>query len=126
MSAASFPQPASPRLEVAPHLAIQRLGEELGLSSKDLAAALDVDRRTLERWLSSETYPRRATRRRLAVLLHLDERLHETFTGLEGAREWLHGPNRYLGGMRPIEAVRAGRFDRVEAALEGIDSGIFV
>ena len=34
--------------------------------------------------------------------------------------------NRYLGGMTPADAVRAGRIDRVEAALEAFDSGVFL
>ena len=116
----------APCLGLAPHDAVNRLQEELGLSARDLATALDVDRRTLERWLSGDTYPRREARRRLAMLLKLDERLGDTFTGRDAVRSWLNGPNRYLGGMRPIEALRAGRFDRVDAALEVIDSGIFV
>ncbi len=34
--------------------------------------------------------------------------------------------NRYLGGLTPAEAVRVGRTDRAEAALEALDSGVFV
>jgi transcriptional regulator with XRE-family HTH domain len=114
------------RLEVAPHRAIRQLEDELGLSGKDLAGALNVERRTLDRWLTGETYPRREARRQLAVLLALSARLRDTFTDLEATRSWLNDPNRYLGGMRPVEALRTGRFDRVSAALEVIDSGIFV
>jgi hypothetical protein len=62
----------------------------------------------------------------LAGLLALDVRLRETFDSAEESREWLNAENRYLGGLTPAEAVRAGRVDRVEAALEAIDSGIFV
>ena len=59
-------------------------------------------------------------RRRLA----LAERLREAFG--ENAYEWLHADSRYLGGSKPIEALRAGRVDRVEAALEALDSGFFL
>jgi len=31
-----------------------------------------------------------------------------------------------LGGLTPLQAIRAGRPDRVEAALEAIDAGIFL
>ena len=48
------------------------------------------------------------------------------FTTPEAARAWLHGSSRYLGGLTPAEAIRVGRFDRVEAALEALDSGVFV
>ena len=41
----------------------------------------------------------------------------------EAARAWLHRPSPFLGHTEPIELVRAGRFDRVEAALEALTSG---
>jgi hypothetical protein len=59
-------------------------------------------------------------------LLGLDARLRETFDSAEAIRGWLNAENRYLGGLTPAEAVRAGRVDRVEAALEALDSGVFI
>jgi hypothetical protein len=41
-------------------------------------------------------------------------------------REWLHAPNHSLGGFSPVAALRLGRVDRVEAALDALDGGIFV
>ena len=117
---------SAPRLEVTARAATKRVETELGLSARDLASALDVDRRTLERWIASDTYPRRETRRRVAILLRLLDRLGDTFTDSEMVREWLNGPSRYLGGMRPIDALRAGRIDRVDAALGALDAGIFL
>jgi Antitoxin Xre/MbcA/ParS C-terminal toxin-binding domain len=43
-----------------------------------------------------------------------------------GGTRWLRSESRYVGGQRPIDALRVGEFDRVEAALEALDSGIFV
>jgi hypothetical protein len=99
---------------------------DLGLSAKDLTGALSVDRKTLERWVKGETYPQREARKRLIALLTLRDRLAESFEDLAGAREWLNAPARYLGGITPAEALRTGRMDRVEAALEVLESGIFV
>ena len=56
----------------------------------------------------------------------LDRWLREAFDSPEAIRDWLNAENRYLGGLTPTEAVQVGRFDRVEAALEALDSGIFV
>jgi len=42
---------------------------------------------------------------------------------MTAARTWHHRPSPLLGQTEPIELVRAGRFDRVEAALEAINSG---
>ena len=59
----------------------------------------------------------------LEALAALDERLNETVVSWEAARAWLAEPSRYLGDMAPIEAIRAGRADRVMAFIEAIDSG---
>jgi hypothetical protein len=48
----------------------------------------------------------------------------ETFESSDVARTWLHSESRYLGGLTPAGAIRVGRLDRAEAALEALDSGI--
>ena len=85
-----------------------RLEADLGLPSKDLADALSVDRKTLDRWVTGETYPQREARRRLVELLALSQRLCEAFEGPDGVQEWLHASSRYLGGLTPAEALRSG------------------
>lgn len=114
------------QLEMTPRQALDRLESDLGLSAEDLTGALSIDRRTLKRWISGETYPQREARRRLVDLLALRQRLCDAFAGPDGAREWLHASSRYLGGITPAEALRSGRLDRVEAAFEVLESGIFV
>jgi transcriptional regulator with XRE-family HTH domain len=102
------------------------LEEDMGLSKKALADALGATPRTLERWRSGETYPQRDTRRRIAALVGSDRHLGETLEDREAVRRWLGTPNWYLGGLTPVEAVGIGRVDRGEAALEALDSGVFV
>lgn len=113
-------------LEVTPAQAVEQLERDFDLSRSELAGALGASPRTVERWRTGETHPQRGTRRRLAALIALDRRLRETFEDAEAGRAWLHASSRYLGGMTPADAVRVGRVDRVEAALEALDSGIFV
>jgi len=103
--------------------AIRRLEADLGLDAYALAQALRVDRRTLLRWASGETYPRQDGRDRFHALTMLHARLGETWKTASAARRWLHHPSPYLGHAEPADMIRAGRFDRVEAALEAIDSG---
>ena len=114
------------RLEITPREALERLASELGLSSKDVATALGIEQRTVDRWKTGETYPQREARGRLAALVALSESLRQAFADREGIREWLDSPSRYLGGMRPAEAIKIGRADRAEAALEALKSGIFI
>jgi transcriptional regulator with XRE-family HTH domain len=113
-------------LQLTPGQAVVRLSRDLGFSTATLAQATGTSPRTVERWRSGETLPQRGARRQLAILLALDMRLRETFDSAEAIRAWLNAENRYLGGLTPTEAVRAGRIDRVEAALEALDSGVFI
>jgi transcriptional regulator with XRE-family HTH domain len=102
---------------------IDLLGTDLGLTGRDLASALHVERRTLDRWARGEAMPPHLARDNLQRLVDLHQRLFETFTDASAvARRVQHG-NRYLGGISPADAIRAGRIDRVEAAIEALDSG---
>ncbi len=115
------------RLEVTASQAVERLMNVGGLfSARELAEALNASPRTIERWRAEGMNPQRKNQRRIAELLVLNRHLSETFKDREAARAWLESPSRYLGGLRPIEAVRVGRFERVEAALEALDSGVFL
>ncbi len=113
-------------LEMTPHQALDALQEGMGLSEEELAEALGTSRRTLQRWRVGTAYPQQLARQRLAGLLHLQQRVRETFEGKDAVHQWFHGQSRYLGGITPAEAVRVGRLDRAEAALEALDSGIFL
>jgi len=113
-------------LQLTPDQAVVRLSRDLGFSTATLAQATGTSPRTVERWRTGETLPQRDARRRLATLLALEARLRETFDSPAAIRAWLNAENRYLGGLTPAEAVRAGRIDRAEAALEALDSGIFI
>lgn len=112
------------RLDTTPEQAIARLESGLGLTGPEIALALGVSTRSLHRWSSGHAHPQHESRAHLARLLALAEHLEEAFG--ENAGEWLEADSRYLGGMKPVEALRAGRMDRVEAALEALDSGFVV
>jgi DNA-binding transcriptional regulator YiaG len=112
--------------EMTPRRAIETLEGGLGLGGGELAGALGASVRTVERWRTGQTYPQHESRERLADLVAVEHRLGETFANPEAGRAWLHSSNPYLGGLTPLEALLAGRSDRVEAALEALDSGVFV
>jgi len=53
-------------------------------------------------------------------------RFQTTFLTPEAIGTWTHSDNAYLGGLKPIDALQVGRIDAVDAALEAMDSGIFL
>jgi len=108
---------------MTPPDALDTLEKSLGISEDELAQALNSNRRTLQRWRAGTAYPQRQARQRLAQLLSLHERVRGAVKGRGAVRKWLHSESRYLGGMTPAEAMRAGRLDRVEAALEEFEAG---
>ena len=110
-------------VDISRGTAARRLEEDLGLDGRGLAQALGVDRRTLGRRATGSTYPRTDARKRLQKLVELHTALLLMWATPEAARAWLHRPSPFLGHTEPIELVRAGRFDRVEAALEALTSG---
>ena len=105
---------------------IDHLTASLGVDDTQVASILGVQSRTVERWRAEEAFPQHESRQRLESLVALVERLHESFKTPDGAIRWLHGESGYFGGLAPLDALLRGRIDLVDAALEAIDSGVFV
>ena len=115
------------RLDRMPAQAVERIETVLGLMPRELAFVMDTDLRTVDRWRTNDTHPQRGARGRLAELVILSDSLAEVFgDDLEAVRDWLNAPSRYLGGLRPIEAIRARRVDLAATALEALRSGVFI
>src|SRR5437870_4637716 len=102
------------------------LEHDLGLSPETIARALDVNRRTVERWRANQNVPQGATRERLAELLELRNSLLRLFGDPVAAQEWIQSASLYLGGFTPLEALRAGRLDRVRSDLDGLAAGVYL
>jgi transcriptional regulator with XRE-family HTH domain len=111
---------------MTPREALDALEKSLGIREEELAQALNSNRRTLRRWRAGVAHPQLLARQRLAELLRLQERVRRTFGGRGAVRRWFHSESRYLGGITPAEAIRVGQTDKVEAALEALDSGVFL
>jgi len=60
----------------------------------------------------------------------INEALHRelagTFTSTVAADRWLRTPNPILNGDQPIECLTRGEYDRVHAALEAFNGGVYV
>jgi hypothetical protein len=112
-------------LDYPPSQIVEGLERQLGMSRQELALALDTHPRTVERWRSGDR-PQHRVREKLSALESLTRRLSATFTSLDTIRAWLREDNRYLGGIAPVQALQMGRVDRVAAALDALDAGVFV
>src|SRR4051794_26472055 len=105
---------------------VEALAQDLAVSLDTIARALDVDRRTVERWRSNQSAPQGKTRQRLGELLALRDQLLQMFPSREVAQDWLRTSSLYLGGFTPQEALQAGRLDRVRADLDGLAAGVYL
>ena len=116
--------PASILHESTPVQVIAEIQATLGVTLDELAQGLSVDPRTMSRWAKGSVVPQQESRRRLDVVLDLARNVAAFFATLDDGRGWLRDPNRYLGGISPLEAIRAGRVDRARAALGVMQWGI--
>jgi uncharacterized protein (DUF2384 family) len=124
MPARSTPGHTSTQIALKDAVRLFELG--FGLSSTELASILGIDSRMLERWASCNTVPPNTppeTRKILLALLGILGRLVELFETTADMRAWMHRPLPFLGQMAPIDAVKVGRIESVDAALEAIDEG---
>ena|SRR5690349_662556 len=114
---------------VAPDLGVRdtlkAIQNDLGLVDKELALILKVEPSTLQNWRTG-TIPQKAARERLGRLIMLHRELRETFRTPEGAKSWMHSPALYLGNITPAQALQHQYFDRVNDALEVLNSGMFL
>jgi hypothetical protein len=55
----------------------------------------------------------------------IDRDLAATFTSAFASR-WLETPNPILGGDRPIDCLERHEYDRVHAALEAFNTGVYI
>jgi hypothetical protein len=113
-------------LQVTPGQAVRALQADLGLTATDLQTVLETSPKHIERWASDQAYPQTKARQRLAELMAFHDHLEAMFTEWEGTRDWLRAPSRYLAGLTPLEAVRAGRLDRAREALMALSAGVYL
>ena len=105
---------------------IDHLTSSLGIDDAQFATVLGVQPRTVDRWRSEDAFPQHESLQRLEALVALVDRLHDSFKTPDGTIRWLHAESGYFGGLTPLDALLRGRIDLVDAALEAIDSGVFV
>jgi putative toxin-antitoxin system antitoxin component (TIGR02293 family) len=104
---------------------VEEAAARIELDHADLARLLDTSPRTVSRWLSQESVPRREARERLLELRAVLEHLGKTLQP-EAAHDWLFTPNVALDHYKPVELLQEGQVRRVLAAIDALAEGVFV
>lgn len=110
------------------HRNIERLRalDELDIPPHVAAAAMKINPRTVDRWLTDNAVPQGQSFRRLDDLVRLTDHLRQAFPDVGTARTWLRSDNPYLGGFTPFEALSLGKLGRIDAALTAWEAGTYV
>jgi hypothetical protein len=108
---------------LATHLKpIEDAHDLLGLTYKQVAAALHADESTLHRWRSGEAEPSPVYRGRLDALGELVSELLDTVTP-EGAHLWVRTDIPALGGKKPVDILAGGNIEPLVRVLLQLNLG---
>jgi len=109
-----------------PALTLQELATALSLSLAQIAAAVQIPLRTLERRMASKTRLKAAESERAIRLARLFAKARAVFGDDEAAAEWFAQPLHTLGGRSPLElcATEPGARE-VEQTIGRIEHGVF-
>ena len=98
-------------------------GSELGY--RDVARIVDASPRSVARWATTDTDPRRASRERLLELFAVMDRLGAVVRP-SAAHDWLFTPNPTLDNEKPADLLGRGEYRRVLAVIDALGEGVFV
>ncbi|MYG94718.1 MAG: DUF2384 domain-containing protein [Acidimicrobiia bacterium] len=93
------------------------------VDTADLARVSETNPRSVSRWRSQETTPRRDSEERLLELRAVVD-LARTVMSDDAARFWLRSPNRNLGYEKPLDLIAEGEYQRVVDLLLALAEGI--
>lgn len=104
--------------------ALERAGEQVGLSLDEVAAALGLPKRTIARRKIAGTLSTNESER-VMRLARVAERTRDTI-GVERAGAWLRKPNRALGNQAPLSLLDTDvGAQEVEDVLGRIEHGVY-
>ena len=89
----------------------------------DLARVSEANPRSVARWRTQETIPRRGAEERLLELRAVVDLTRSVMTD-DAARFWLRSPNPNLGYDKPLDLVATGEYRRVIALLLALAEGV--
>jgi len=93
------------------------------VDTADLARVSETNPRSVARWRSQESAPRREAEERLLELRAVVE-LARSVMRDDAARFWMRSPNRDLGYDKPLDLIAAGQYQRVIDLLLALAEGV--
>lgn len=93
------------------------------MDTADLARVSATHPRSVTRWRSEETTPRRDAEERLLELRAVIDLTRQVMQD-DAARYWMRSPNRDLGYEKPLDLVAAGQYHRVIDLLLAMAEGV--
>jgi putative toxin-antitoxin system antitoxin component (TIGR02293 family) len=102
---------------------LEHLYEGQVVDTADVARVSETNPRSVARWRSAESIPRREAEERLLELRAVVD-LTRSVMRDDAARLWLRAPNRDLGYEKPLDLVAAGQYQRVIDLLLAIGEGV--
>jgi transcriptional regulator with XRE-family HTH domain len=102
---------------------VEEAHEALGLTYRQIAAAIGADESTLHRWRSGESEPRSVFRSRMDALHEFQQELLD-LVAPGAARQWLRTPVPALDGRTPLDLLDQGRIEPLTRLLMRMNLGI--
>lgn len=99
--------------------------EKTDLDRADVASLVGTNPRTVARWLTEESEPRREARRKLLEILAVLESLSSVMEP-RAAHDWLFSPNALVEHRKPVELLEAGEWRTVLGLIDALAEGVFV
>jgi hypothetical protein len=104
---------------------LKQVQSDLALTDDELAGVLGLVPAELARVRGNAGHLAASAADRLDQLVALNERLQDSFQP-EGVIIFVRSGLRYAHGETALALMNAGRFDRITAALDAFDAGIFL
>lgn len=104
---------------------LERASAGIELDHAEVARVLNINPRTVSRWLHRETEPRPDARERLLELIAVLDQLSGVLKPTP-AHDWLFTPNPLLDHYKPVDLLREGQYRRVLGAVDALAEGVFV
>jgi transcriptional regulator with XRE-family HTH domain len=101
---------------------VEEAHDALGLTYRQLAAAIGADESTLHRWRSGESEPRSIFLSRMDALHEFQQELLDVVPPGK-AREWLRTSVPVLDGRRPVDLLEEGRIETLTRLLMRMNLG---